>query len=98
MWELSAAEILNYTVGMCIICGSVDIVKMLIANTLLFAATRLPTLAYFLKALYWQAAEYSFMIYIGVFGHLSAFCHPLIIIFFIENYRTHVKRMFTRTH
>ena len=75
-----------------------SIVKMLMANTLLFAASRLPTLAYFLKVLYLQATEYSCLIYVGVFGYLSAFCHPLIIIFFIENYRTHVKRMFTRIH
>ena len=70
-----------------------SIVKMLLSNTLLFAASRLPNLAYSLKMLHLQDLDFSCLSYLALLGHFSAFCHPLMIIFFSENYRGHVKQM-----
>ena len=72
-----------------------NIVKMLMANTLLFAVTRLPALAFSLKLLYLQDSDISCFKLVSLLGHFSAFCHPLMIMYFSENYRGHAKQMLT---
>ena len=72
-----------------------NIVKMLLANTLLFTVTRTPTLGYSLRLLSREKMTYGCLIYVSLFGHFSAFCNPLICIFFSENYRSAVKKMLT---
>ena len=72
-----------------------NIVKMLIANTLLFAVTRLPTILYSMKLLSLNAMNYGCLVYISIFGHISGFSQPLLLIIFSKNYRVNIRNMFT---
>ena len=70
-----------------------NVVKMLIANTLMFTVTRLPTMGYSMKLLSLERASYDCLLYVSLFGHMSAFCNPLMFILFSKNYRDNVKKM-----
>ena len=70
-----------------------NVVKMLIANTLLFTVTRVPTMGYSVSLLSSDNKQYGCLIYVSLVGHISALCYPLILIFFSKNYRDNVKKM-----
>ena len=70
-----------------------NVVKMLIANTLLFTVTRIPTIGYSMRLLSSEKSSYDCLVYVSLFGHMSAFCNPLMFILFSKNYRDKVKKM-----